>query len=58
MASVQRRRGPNVVGLYGILQPLIDAVKLLLKEVIIPDKVNQILFVLGPVITLVISLTL
>lgn len=58
MASVQRRRGPNVVGVYGLLQPIIDAVKLLVKEVLVPNKVNQFLFILGPTLTLVVALTL
>jgi NADH-quinone oxidoreductase subunit H len=41
MASIQRRRGPNVVGFFGLLQPFIDAVKLLTKEHIFPTKANQ-----------------
>lgn len=56
MASVQRRKGPNVVGIFGLLQPLIDAVKLLTKEAIIPSKSNRILFIVGPVLTLTIAL--
>jgi NADH:ubiquinone oxidoreductase subunit H len=44
MASIQRRRGPNVVGIFGILQPFIDAVKLLTKEHIFPNKSNIYLF--------------
>ena len=40
MASIQRRKGPNVVGLFGLLQPFIDAVKLLLKEHIYPTFSN------------------
>lgn len=56
MASVQRRKGPNVVGIYGLLQPLVDAVKLLTKEAIIPSKSNKILFLVGPILTLTIAL--
>lgn len=56
MASIQRRRGPNVVGFYGLLQPFIDAVKLIVKEPIIPRKVNAVLFVAGPVLTLSIAI--
>lgn len=56
IASVQRRKGPNVVGIFGLLQPLIDAVKLLTKEAIIPSKSNRILFIVGPVLTLTIAL--
>jgi NADH:ubiquinone oxidoreductase subunit H len=40
MASIQRRKGPNVVGLFGMLQPLADGMKLLIKERIIPLKAN------------------
>jgi NADH:ubiquinone oxidoreductase subunit H len=52
MASMQRRIGPNIVGIYGILQPFADALKLLIKEFIAPTQSNIILFILGPFITL------
>jgi len=51
MASVQRRKGPNVAGFYGIFQSLADAFKLVLKEIIIPHKTNNILFILAPLLT-------
>jgi NADH-ubiquinone oxidoreductase chain 1 len=56
LAAHQRRVGPNTVGYYGILQPFSDALKLVLKETIIPSQSNKILFYLAPVSTLIFSL--
>jgi NADH-quinone oxidoreductase subunit H len=56
MGAMHRRRGPNVVGFWGLLQPLADGLKLLLKEVIIPVNANNFLFVLAPLLTFVVSL--
>lgn len=56
LAAHQRRLGPNLVGIYGIGQPFSDALKLILKETIIPAQANKIIFVLAPVSTLVFSL--
>ena len=53
LASIQRRKGPNVVGVAGFLQPLADGLKLMIKEVILPTNVNTFLFILAPVITFV-----
>ena len=56
IASMQLRRGPNVVGPLGLLQPIADAVKMMFKEIIIPQKSNKILFIMAPMLTFVLSL--
>ena len=56
LAAHQRRVGPNIVGYYGVLQPFADALKLILKETIIPSQSNKVLFFLAPVSTLIFSL--
>jgi len=56
LGAIQRRRGPNVVGVYGLLQPLSDGFKLLIKETVIPSSSNKFIFILSPIITFVISL--
>ena len=56
MGSIQRRKGPNVIGFLGLLQPLADGLKLFTKETIIPSSSNMILFLISPIITFVLSL--
>lgn len=56
MGSIQRRRGPNVVGVFGVLQPLADGFKLLVKETVIPSTSNQVLFLLAPMLTFLLAI--
>ena len=56
MGSIQRRRGPNVIGFLGLLQPLADGLKLFVKETILPSNSNIYLFILAPLLTFILSL--
>ena len=55
-AFVQKRRGPNVVGPFGLFQTLADALKYIFKEIIIPASSNKIIFILAPIITMTLAL--
>jgi NADH-quinone oxidoreductase subunit H len=56
MGSIQRRRGPNVIGFLGLLQPLADGLKLFVKETILPSNSNLYVFLLAPVLSFILSL--
>ena len=55
-AFVQKRRGPNVVGPFGLFQSLADALKYIFKEIIIPATSNKIIFILAPIVTMTLAL--
>ena len=56
MASIQRRIGPNIIGIYGLLQPISDGLKLVMKETILPQKSNYYFFLIAPIYTFLLSL--
>ena len=56
MGIIQRRKGPNVIGFLGLLQPLADGLKLFAKETILPSNSNIIVFLIAPMLTFILSL--
>src|ERR1700723_2731950 len=56
LAAMQLRRGPNVVGPFGLWQPFADALKMLMKETIIPSGSNRLLFLMAPMLTFTLAM--
>lgn len=56
LGYIQGRKGPNVIGIYGVFQPLVDGLKLFTKEMVLPNHANIYIYIFSPIMTLTLAL--